>query len=297
MSDESMLSLFLIGSTLSQNATGTSVYCPEDDSLYSVDNVRLALSSNPNDFQSLSLRIDMLFDDVEFYSGSNRIGTYRFFWAWRFDSFTLALGFGLNSASGCDLGKGFFEFNPNKVPASYWLSVLDLLRFFSVSSRLVRWDLAIDYAVPRDSVRLIKDGRNYECVISSSFTEYLGQRSHDGRVKVYDKQAESSLDFPCTRVELTCSGSWSASDVISHLPVVFSLSSSVSSLSGVTRAFALAVQSLSRSGDSPETWLRLVSPKTKTKLRSALSSGFCLSFSRPCIERVLSDLEKYSVYS
>lgn len=296
MSDESMLSPILIGSTLSQNASGTSVYCPEDDSLYSVDNVRLELSSNPNDFQSLSLQLDMLFDDVDFYSGSNRIGTYRFFWAWRFETFSMALGYGLNSVSGCDLGKGFFEFNPNKVPCSYWGSVLDLLRGFSVSSRLVRWDLAIDYAVPRDSVRLIKDGRNYECVISSSFTEYLGQRSHSGRVKVYDKQIESSLNFPCTRVELTCSFSWSSSDVLRHLPIVFSLSSSsFPSLSGVTRAFALAVYSICRSGDSLEPWLRLVSAKTKTKIRSAFSSGFCLPFSRPCVERVLSDLEKYSV--
>lgn len=285
------LSPILIGSTLSQNAT--SIYDVDNQSMYSIDGLRFELSINPDDFEAVSLALDT-FGNPEFFSGSNRVGTYRFFWTWREDGFTVALGFGLNGAGKCNLGKGFLDFNPNKVPADFIRGLYRRIEVYA-NSRLVRWDLAIDFMVERDSVRLIKDGRNYECIISSSITEYLGQRSHSGRVKVYDKAAESELDFPCTRVELTCDGSWTVDKIVSQLPTVYYLDSGFSSLSGVTRAFALAVQALSSSGDVFEPWLRLVSSKTKTKIRSVLSQNVALHFSDSCISRVVSHLVDYSL--
>lgn len=285
------LSPILIGSTLAQNAI--SIYDVDNDSMYSIDGLRFELSINPDDFEAVSLALDT-FGNPQFFSGSNRIGTYRYFWTWREDEFTVALGFGLNGTGKCNIGKGFLDYNPNKVPDDFICRLYRCIDHFA-NSRLVRWDLAIDFPLVRDAVRMIKDGRNYECVISSSITEYLGQRSHAGRVKVYDKQAEAGLDFPCTRVELTCDGSWDVDKIVSQLPTVYFLDSGFNSLSGVTRAFALAVQALSASGDAFEPWLRLVSPKTKTKIRSVLSEHIALSFSKSCIHRVISHLDDYSL--
>ena len=59
--------------------------------------------------------------------------------------------------------------------------------------------------MPRENCFLVKDRRMYiERRHGAEFTQYLGAKSSRvGRVKLYNKQAESNLDYPLTRLELT----------------------------------------------------------------------------------------------
>lgn len=58
----------------------------------------------------------------------------------------------------------------------------------------------------------------YELIIQDDgMTEYLGQRSHNGFVKLYDKTIESGLDYELTRLEITLDNKAQLQDVF---PVV-----------------------------------------------------------------------------
>lgn len=123
----------------------------------------------------------------------------------------IKIGFFLNRKDTLGYHSNFIEFNPNKVE----MDVVDyLFRVFNKYSvrmsqksifELVRYDLAIDIPVDRHFVRLLKSGkRSYTRIEDSALTEYLGKHNSNGFTKVYDKTAESDLDYELTRVEVTC---------------------------------------------------------------------------------------------
>lgn len=100
------------------------------------------------------------------------------------------------------------EFNPNKIGNHPVFSrILGYLHTrTSVSKRrIARFDLAIDIPVDRTYCFLVKDRRLYiERRHGREYTQYLGAKSSSvGRVKLYNKAIESSLDYPLTRLELT----------------------------------------------------------------------------------------------
>lgn len=136
-----------------------------------------------------------------------RIGTYREQFSIRMpDNTSFWVGAALNLAK-TNWGKMRIEFNPNKVGDS---AVFQEILVFLVSHtrpmhRVIRrFDLAIDLPIDRMSVYLVKDARAYfERRHGRELTQYLGPRSAHGHVKVYNKQLESKLDFPLTRVEIT----------------------------------------------------------------------------------------------
>lgn len=126
-----------------------------------------------------------------------RISEEKHFW----------LGAGLNGSS-TDWKRWRMEFNPNKVANEPALQ--EVLRLLLASDRpmlrrVARFDLAIDLPVPRKDVFLVKDRRLYIARRhGEEFTEYLGAKSSQvGRVKLYNKAAESELSSPLTRLELT----------------------------------------------------------------------------------------------
>lgn len=139
---------------------------------------------------------------------SRRLGTFR-------DQFSISctgggtfwLGVGLNTAGAPDWKAIRLEFNPNKVGDTPEFSrVWSCLLGCTVGrTRLVRWDLAVDFPVPLESCVLVKDRRLYEEVRHSAAdrTQYLGQRNSSGRCKLYNKQLEQGLPEPLTRIELT----------------------------------------------------------------------------------------------
>lgn len=97
------------------------------------------------------------------------------------------------------------DFNPNKVPddviSSFWL----MLRAECLDCRLLRFDVAFDFPFHRSDIYMLPSSRctnrNFES------TQYYGTRHKHGSVKLYDKQLESNLPVPVTRLEVTIEGS------------------------------------------------------------------------------------------
>ena len=117
------------------------------------------------------------------------------------------LGHGL-IATGISLDRYRLEFNPNKVAENETFKIIHrlLLQYHRKSlSHIARFDLAIDIPIDREKCFLVKDRRLYiERRHGVEYTQYLGAKSASvGRVKLYNKNAESKLDYPLTRLELT----------------------------------------------------------------------------------------------
>jgi len=139
---------------------------------------------------------------------SNSVGGFK-------ENFTLALDGGnsfyfaaypnwIRSTDWANVAR--LEFNPAKVGNSIqfrYLHAYLLARSKKVQAR--RFDVAIDLPLDRRDVFLHKDRRQYRTIQNSALdkTEYLGQRSQHGQVKVYNKKIESKLDYDLTRVEIT----------------------------------------------------------------------------------------------
>lgn len=276
---------------------------PSQGSCYSVDKIRFRLKSRPQEFGQIQKALDFWMTEgkLDTYTGSNGIGQYRFMWAWRYDDPTkegkktsIALGYCHIEGTGkTNEGAGYLEYNPNKLHEQ-GAALIRYLQGHGVELEPVRYDLAIDYPVARDTVRMVKDGRNYEAYISDALTEYLGVRNAPGHVKVYDKQREAGLDDPLTRVELTVDATWSAEKIMEQLPTVFSYAGNgFEGFRGITKAFALAVQAHMDKGDVAEPWLRLIDPKTKAKIRAAFKSQAAVEYSQDCVEGIVDRIAKW----
>lgn len=280
----------------------------ETGAIYSCDGLRIGFAAD--NIQKIIDALDswLALYYVDTYT-SNRIGSYRFMWVWdKADAVSdglqeddgtegvkLVVGFGLVSASGKSEPKGFVEFNPNKC-AEKPKRLIAMLDSLACDFEVRRYDLAVDFEIDRDGLRMVKDKRKYGCEISNGMTEYLGQRNAPGRVKVYDKRAEMGLDYPLTRVELTCSGEWSEDGIMDSLPVVYCYESEdFRNLRGVTKAFSLAVMANCKDNDEVvETWLRLVDKKTRSKVRKALrNEGVRLGYSYVCVKRIKGVVASY----
>lgn len=105
-------------------------------------------------------------------------------------------------------GRFRLDFNPNKVAMHEVFQLI--MRFLLMNTRIInrrikRFDLALDIPVSRCDCFLIKDSRAYiERRHGQEWTQYLGAKSSTaGRVKLYNKQVESKLAFPLTRLEIT----------------------------------------------------------------------------------------------
>jgi hypothetical protein len=98
------------------------------------------------------------------------------------------------------------DFNPAKVRYNKnFVNFFNYIKLNSKSYQVKRFDLAIDVPVRRDKCYLLKDKREYSEYRKSNedLTQYLGRRSHHGRIKLYNKAMEQGLDIPLTRLELT----------------------------------------------------------------------------------------------
>ena len=121
---------------------------------------------------------------------------------------------------------GFIEFNPNKIfydeaggfrsinDKNVYLCSIEIVEMIfkrlygdCCSWKIRDFDIAIDLPYQRDKFTLHKDLRDYRLfkISDLNYTEYLGKRSSVGAVKVYNKQVESNLEYPLTRIEMTSS--------------------------------------------------------------------------------------------
>lgn len=131
----------------------------------------------------------------------------------------IQIGFGFNGTKVDDNFRGFMEFNPNKVESNQ-SQTIDYILSLCGDVKCSRLDVAIDIPIDRNFVRLVKDNRYFEmsCKSRADRTEYLGSRNTPGRVKLYNKQIESKLDYPLTRLEITTKPN--LADFKAHLPTV-----------------------------------------------------------------------------
>lgn len=276
----------------------------ENLAVYSLDMVRLDFYHDSQ--QKIIDVIDKqpIFATVESFT-SNRIGTYRFMWAFRYANgehggyeliidgetvidgdkdVVLKVGYGVVKQGGKTSNKGFVEFNPNKCENN-GRKFIDLLYDAGCIFELRRFDVAIDYSIQRNRVRLIRDRRKYEYVLSSKggATEYLGQRNAPGRVKVYDKAGEQGLEADLTRVELTADAKWTIKEISDHLPICNSYYHFKGD--GVLLALCTIIGDLLLDVDSrgkpttrslsvvPERYLQMLHKNTRYKLKKALKQN------------------------
>ena len=220
-------------------------------------------------------------------------GQYRRIWTLmlgecRGKEATVTVGIGRRSGKKVEELEGFAEYNPNKV--ALCPAYRDFHRLIVACCRrieLSRADLAFDYPVERWRVQAYKDLRNWSYIESSGApasprdrdtytdlvsrsgrTTYLGVRSSPGLVKIYDKQKESGLSGPMTRVEVTVAGADSPADLARRWPIMQILPADLGAYNDVSTAgmvFRLAAH-----GEEAEAILAGMEPRRARRVRKAL---------------------------
>lgn len=245
-----------------------------DGTTYSIDMVRLKLdfgkkAQDFTDYMSHISTFDLRFE-VE-YSYSFSQFKYRHLWTVRDtlqDTASWTVGLGINKQQSV----GFIEFNPNKVESSpLWRGFWQTIKDRTCIRDLVRYDLAIDIPRPRNEVYLIRQGKQtYQLVVSDGGrTEYIGQRSHNGFVKLYDKTKEANLDVDLTRLEITLD---EKTDIRSVFPDVRYIGQQTELLVGcdeLTRSNKALLELVLNSG-SPQYYLHKLSYHMRKKIEPYL---------------------------
>ena len=184
----------------------------DGENVYSIDNVRCKIRWNEPDaqhFMNWLSAIELDYEDKDYrHYMSSKLFTYRHMFTLCMGTSSVTVGIDFIDSKRTGSIVGFLDFNPNKVGNDYrFIKLFNKLRDTCKELLCVRWDLAIDIPGDREYFRLEKDGRNYETIRShTGFTEYLGVRNEEGRVKLYDKTKESKLSSPVTRLEVTIGG-------------------------------------------------------------------------------------------
>lgn len=174
---------------------------------YSCDMLRIRFELRDDMMKPLYRIIENFQYNFGLMKYQNNFGYYKYKNFWSFDgrNGNIRVLQWLNGDKREDMNKGYLEFNPNKCRMSLIMPFLRDIRLCCWSFELASFDIAIDMPmVERMNVMLVKDGRKYQLIESKGArTEYLGVHHKNGFVKLYDKQKESSLSYPCTRLELT----------------------------------------------------------------------------------------------
>lgn len=261
---------------------------------YSIDMVRLNFCSGEQS-QALSDYISRLMSlgdyiEIKYYPNYSPF-KYRHLWSFE-DSNGSCWSMGLSLGSEKD--KGYIEFNPNKcMNSDIFVRFWDELRFFTITRQIVRWDLAIDIPVSRCLCVLKKDRRQYQSIIKdASKTEYLGQRSHKGFVKLYDKTAESKLDYDLTRLEITLPReNFNLSD---YWPEIYIMQSQccIDDNLGLDSCNLVLVQLL-RDCDNPNYYMKQLNPRRRKKIEPYLATDTVLGVDIVAFQELLCLLSSF----
>lgn len=199
----------------------------DGDSICSIDMVRLSLDfSSEIRIQTFGNWLSNPFRHmfVEMYPLSTRAFSFRnLFKITCSNNCSFVIGLSFNGVDKDSYYRGFMEFNPNKVAREReFREVFSMLQEHCFCAEISRWDLAVDVNVSRDRCVLRKDKRKRALVENSLLdkTEYLGQRSKSGYVKLYNKTIESDLGYDDTRLEITVDGKFVYDDFVKILPRV-----------------------------------------------------------------------------
>ncbi len=178
--------------------------------VYSVDMVRINFKLDYQKNEVLASYLQNLADwnisyQVKHY---DRFGVfdYRHLFVVACDKWSSTCSIGLERGAKLeDKAYGMIEFNPNKVNGSEFNKLFNSIKLLCKRMELKRYDLAVDFPCIRSLCRLDMSGlKTYELYYENgTYTEYTGVRNKPGRVKLYDKRAESKLDYDLCRVEYT----------------------------------------------------------------------------------------------
>ena len=174
--------------------------------------------------------------DHQYTSSNFRVGNYAHTITYKLTegrSFAVLVGrYDYKESNRQIAAEAVIDYNPNKVPAKAWQRITGILAARAINSHVVRFDLAFDFPILRNNLRLVqRPGSQYHLLSDEQYTitEYTGQRSHHAAVKLYDKAAELQLPNPCTRLEITIERSRFKTlqqlmpDIISLAPLELSL--------------------------------------------------------------------------
>lgn len=185
-----------------------------------------------------------------------------------------------------DAVKGFIEFNPNKCMndtlfTEFWQKMSGWL----LSVVLVRYDVAIDIPLPRSQCRLYREGRKmYQLIIKDDgMTEYLGQRSHNGFVKLYDKTIESGLAYDMTRLEITMDNKAQISDVFPQVHI-YDTQSQLIFADNLNNSDKTLIQLL-RACDDKQIYLKQLGRDKRKKIEPYIADRV-LQFNNDCFNQV-----------
>lgn len=188
---------------------------------FSVDMIRISTRVSVGDFKKFYLKI---VDNPEFYSYiGHGISEYHYnfsvkenlgsldvdFLKSEYNNFYFAYQHN-NERSCSDFSKYTFvlEYNPNKCLTDYGILNYILKTFFGKINdiKLRSVDLCADfYDIPIDFFVFDKNRKRYVCDLTGNNgrTIYIGKRGSNGRVKIYDKAAETGSGGVWTRYEVT----------------------------------------------------------------------------------------------
>ena len=187
------------------------------------------------------------------------------------------------------------EFNPAKLGHSFqFWNMLNKILSMSKNIDIKRYDLAIDIPIDRKYFSLKKDNRIYTLIQNSDSnkTEYLGKGQNHGRIKLYNKQIESKLPSPLTRLEFTLNGNCDYAEFERVFPDVriidnIQIGLELSLLKDTDKVLVLACM------DNP-TYLTLLGRYKQKKIECILSKYTQLL--KPCkksFENIITEIKKY----
>lgn len=274
----------------------------ENFNMYSVDMVRVNLEMREDEVNNiLKYYHSVVRMDITEYPPCFQDFKYRNMFTITYEKgSTMTVGLCFNGTAQGENLKGFIEVNPNKC----FIKPQCLVDVYYTLSRCIgwevtRWDLAIDIPTDRMSVILGKDQRKYEltCKNKEDRTEYLGCRNDVGRVKVYNKTAESDLDYTLTRCELTLpnySDLNFAMKLDSIIPEVWIAGTDTGlELSNLSDMQAMLVEFI-RKEENPTLYLKRLKWEQRKKLEPYVFDGYKrLKVDCSCVEYIITELKDF----
>lgn len=274
----------------------------ENLNLYSVDMLRISLEMRQDEVNNiLKYYHSVVRMDIAEYPPCFQDFKYKNMFTITYEKgSTMTVGLCFNGTAQGENLKGFIEVNPNKC----FIKPQCLVDVYYTLSRCIgwevsRWDLAIDIPTDRMSVVLGKDQRKYELTFKNKEdkTEYLGCRNEVGRVKVYNKTAESKLDYTLTRCEMTLPNYddmnfFMKLDAI--IPEVWIAGTDTGvDLTGLSDSQALLVE-LIRQQENPTIWLKRLEYRQRKKIEPYVFDGYKrLKVDITCIEYIIDELRDF----
>lgn len=156
------------------------------------------------------------------------------------------------------------EVNPNKhFDKIIFQGFLDFIREWTGGGYLNKHDYAIDVPVMPSMVKVY--GSRKEPGLHKG-TRYWGQRNKHGYLKIYDKQKESALESPLTRIEHTLCTNEPLSFENVYIVKINDIEHDLSELSGVNRVIVEMCHALMSKGEDIEEYLKDLDSRKRKKL-------------------------------